>query len=475
MKRNGLSVAVKMVVMGALAGSLIACGGSGSGSSGSSTASTGQDGRSVGAVTGFGSVYVNGTRFKTDGSVASNDGLERENQLHKGMVLKVSGSWNGQGEGQASEVAYDDTLRGPLTAARWDNAANTGELTLLGQKVTLDGKTVFRGASADDLAMNPVGYRVRISGWRTAQGEFRASYVGAKVIGLEFEGNNEVELEGIVAGLDATAQLFTINGFGVDYQLATGDDGFDLNDLTNGMAVEVEGYLQGDVLMAKEIDEEDDLFKNDDEVEISGDIFDFDSSARTFIINGVTVQYSGSTEFDDIYSDSLQDGIFVKVEGEFRNGVLMAEEIEGQEGDAELSGEIQDFDRANEILTVSGVKVWLTDNTLIETDSDQRRSREDDLNALQVGDYLEVEGRQRNTDGGYLEAFVIEREDDDDNGVAEIEGRVDAIGSDSLTIMNLEILFNGYSAAGVRTGDEVEVEYTQNAGGEFVLSSNVSD
>ncbi len=474
MKRNGLSVTVKMVVMGALAGSLIACGGSSD--SDSSTASTGQDGRSVGAVTGFGSVYVNGTRFKTDGSVASNDGLERENQLHKGMVLKVSGSWNGQGEGQASEVAYDDTLRGPLTAASWDNAANTGELTLLGQKVTLDGKTVFRGASADDLVANPMGYRVRISGWRTAQGEFRASYVGAKKIGVQFDDDgNEAELEGIVADLDATARTFTIAGYSVNYELAIGDDDFDLADLENGMAVEVEGYLQGDVLMAKEIDQEDDLFEDDDEVEISGDIFAFDESARTFTINGVQVQYSGGTEFDDMDSGNLQDGTYVKVEGEFRNGVLIAEEIEGQEGDAELSGEIQDFDRANEILTVGGVKVWLTDNTLIETDSDQRRSREDDLNALQVGDYLEVEGRQRNTDGGYLEAFVIEREDDDDNGVAEIEGRVDAIGSGSLTIMNLEILFNGYSAAGVRTGDEVEVEYTQNAGGEFVLTSNVSD
>ena len=474
MKRNGLSVAVKMIVMGAVAGSLIACGGSGSGSS--SSASAGPEGRSVGAVTGFGSVYVNGTRFKTDGTVSSNDGLEREDQLHKGMVLKVSGSWNGKGEGQASEVAYDDTLRGPLAEASWDSAAKTGHLTLLGQNVALDGKTVFRGAAVGDLAANPTNYRVRVSGWRTDDGQFRASYVGAKKIGIQFDDDgNEAELEGIVAGLDAIAQTFTIGGYSVNYELASGDDDFDLADLENGMAVEVEGYLQGDVLMAKEIDKEDDLFEDDDEVEISGDVFEFDESASTFMINGVQVQFSDDTEFDDMDSGNLQDGTYVKVEGEFRNGVLIAEEIEGQEGDAELSGKIEEFDRENEILTVSGVKVWLTDNTLIETDSDKRQSREDDLNALQVGDYVEVEGRQRNTDGGFLEAFAIEREDDDEGNVAEIEGRVDAIGETSLTIMNLEILFNGHSVTGISKGDEVEVEYTQNTGGDFVLIGDLSE
>ncbi|WP_323753575.1 DUF5666 domain-containing protein [Marinobacter sp.] len=472
MKRNGLSVAVKMVMMGAVAGSLIACGGSGSGSG--SSASTGHDGRSVGAVTGFGSVYVNGTRFKTDGTVTSSDGLEREDQLHKGMVLKVNGSWNGQGEGQAREVSYDDTLRGPLTGATWSSTDKTGSLTLLGQTVELDAKTVFRGATAAELAGKPTNYRVRVSGWRTADGQFRASYVGAKVIGLEFGGTNEAELEGIVADLDATARTFTIAGYSVNYELASGDDDFDLADLENGMAVEVEGYLNGDLLMAKEIEQEDDLFEDDDDVEISGDIFAFDESAGTFMINGVQVQFSDDTEFDDMDSGNLQDGTYVKVEGEFRNGVLIAEEIEGQEGDAELSGKIQEFDRENEILTVSGVKVWLTDTTLIETDSDKRRSREDDLNALQVGDYVEVEGRQRDTDGGYLEAFSIEREDDEGENVAEIEGRVDAVGETSLTIMNLEILFGAYSAAGVSVGDEVEVEYTQNTGGEFVLASDVS-
>ena len=114
MKRNGLSKAIKLVLVGTLAGGLAACGGGGSGSSGSVGASGNAEGTSVGAVTGFGSVYVNGTRFATDGSVSSDDGIEREGQLEKGMVLKIKGGWDERGQGQADAVFYDDTLRGPL-------------------------------------------------------------------------------------------------------------------------------------------------------------------------------------------------------------------------------------------------------------------------------------------------------------------------------------------------------------------------
>ncbi|WP_372966093.1 DUF5666 domain-containing protein [Marinobacter sp.] len=477
MKRNGLFIAVKMVVVGAFAGSLVACGGSGSGSGSADVASVSasSQGSSVGAVTGFGSVYVNGTRFATNGSVTSDDGIEREDQLHKGMVLKVRGSWDGLGEGRADDVAYDDTLRGPLASANWDGLTKTGQLEILGQTVELDRQTVFRGATPDELAAHPAGYRVRVSGWPAEDGVFKASYVGAKVIGQTFDGENDAEIEGRVANLDAAARTFTINGYNIDYQLAIGDEDFDLNNLANGMSVEVEGSLQGDLLMAKEIDTEDSLFDDEDDAEISGDLYGFDSSARAFLINGVPVQYDSDTEFDDISVSSLQDGIYLKVEGEFRNGVLLADEIEGKEGDAELSGRVQSIDLTNETLVVSGVRVKLSSGTLIEDDSDDRHSRVQDINAFGIGDYLEVEGRQRSADGGYLEAFVIEREDGDDETSAEIEARVDAISDTSITIMNLDILLGGFSAGGVQVGDDVEAEYQQNDGGEFVLIDELDD
>ncbi|GGC59924.1 DUF5666 domain-containing protein [Marinobacter halophilus] len=111
-------------------------------------------------------------------------------------------------------------------------------------------------AREDQLVANPTEFRVRISGWRTDNGDFRGSYVGAKVIGL-------------------------------------------------GVEVEVEGYLQDGILIAREIEDEDDLFDDDDDVEISGDIYDFDGTARSFRINGVLVRYNNGTDFDDIRLASL--------------------------------------------------------------------------------------------------------------------------------------------------------------------------
>lgn len=473
MNRKPLAIAVKLAMTGALAGALAACGGGGSGDSSTSGTSSGT---SVGPVSGFGSVYVNGTRFETTGSVSSDDGLEREDQLEKGMILKVEGDWDDSGQGRADKVSYDDTLRGPISDMSWDEATRTGSLTMLGQSISLDGKTVFRGATPTALASNPQGYRVRVSAWRLEDGSFRASFVGAKAIGLDFEDGNEVEIEGIVANLDTSAQTFTINGFLVDYTSAVGDDDFSLDNLENGIVVEVEGFLDGNTIMAEEIDDEDDLFDDDDDVEISGSIYDYDADSRQFSVNGVRVQINGGTEFEDLRENSLADGLFVKVEGDFRNGILVAEEIEGRESDAELDGRIDSIDLTNETMVVSGVRVQLTSNTLIDdddSDEDDRRSRVQDIQSLQVGDYLEIEGRQRSSDGGFLEAISIEREDDDEDDDFELEARVDSIGVDSITIMNLEVLRNGYSLSGAQVGDEVNIDYRQTNGGQYELTDNV--
>ena len=473
MNRKPLAIAVKLAMTGALAGALVACGGGGSGDTSTSDASSGT---SVGAVSGFGSVYVNGTRFETNGSVSSDDGLEREDQLEKGMILKVEGDWDDSGQGRADKVSYDDTLRGPISGMSWDEVTRTGTLTMLGQSIALDGKTVFRGATPTALADNPQGYRVRVSAWRLEDGSFRASFVGARAIGLEFDDNNEVEIEGVVADLDTSAQTFTINGFIIDYTSAVGDDDFSLDDLANGIAVEVEGTLNGNTILAEEIDDEDDLFDDDDDVEISGSIYDYDAASGQFSVNGVRVQIDGGTEFDDLRESSLADGLFVKVEGDFRNGVLVAEEIEGRDSDAELDGRIESLDLTNETMVVSGVRVQLTGNTLIDDDDDDEddlRSRVQDIQSLQVGDYLEIEGRQQSSDGGFLEAISIEREDDDDDDDFELEARVSAIGADSITIMNLEVLRNGYSLSGVQVGDEVEIGYRQTSGGLYELTENV--
>lgn len=478
MKRNGLAIAVRGVLIGSLVGALAACGGGGSGSvsGGGSSAS----GTSVGPVSGFGSVYVNGTYFNTDdlrGSITSEDGLSREDELEKGMILLVKADWdNDRREGRARSVEYDDTLRGPLSAFSWDSTANTGELTVAGQRVALDGRTVIK--SADTLASvssNPGGYRVRVSAWRQGDGSFRASFVQLRPLASRFlaDGDREVEIEGVIRDLDRDSQSFTINGLLVDYQRADFDDDLDdASDLQNGLVVEVEGYLSGGVLIATEIEGEDDWFDDDDDVEISGAISgDYDIERRQFMLNGVVVQVTGRTEFDDgLRETRLADGLFVKVEGSYRDGLLYAEEIEPQDGNAELEGRIESVDLASGRMQVSGVTVAISTNTLIEDDDDDDfRNRNQDLESLAAGQYVEIEGRQRSdAAGGYLDAFKIEREDEDDDDF-EIQGRVDDINSETLTIMGLTLNRGSESFSGIGVGTRVEIEY-EDRGGVYVIT-----
>lgn len=472
MKRNVLATAVRFALTSVMAGSLVACGGGGSDSSGSGSASTGT---SVGPVSGFGSVYVNGTRFETNGSVASDDGISREGQLEKGMIVKIRGSWADDGQGRADRLDYDDSVRGPLQAASWDDVEGVGTLQVAGQSIVIDDQTVFRGATPVTLADAAADtYQVRVSAWRLDNGSFRASYVGAKLIGDDFDDVNEVEVEGEITGLDAQLQTFQINGIEVDYRSAELGDDLDQADLDDGLIVEVEGFIENGVLIAEEIDGEDDLFDGSDDVEIAGAISgDYDANVRQFQLNGVTVQVNGGTEFDDGLRESgLSDGLLVKVEGAFRNGMLVAEEIEPRDGDAELDGQIES--RNGNELVVSGVKVMLTGSTLIDNDDsdddDRITMRTQDIESLRVGEFVEIEGRQDTSAGGYLEAIKIERDDDADDNY-EMEGRVTEVTVDSITLLGLTLLRGGTDASGISVGNQAEVEYFRDGGGNYVITS----
>ena len=486
MKRSALATAIKLASTGVLAGALVACGGSGGGS----PASTSTTGTSVGPVTGFGSVYVNGVRFETDRTFSSDDLSVDEELLEKGMILRVRGSWDDStGEGEATEIEYDDTLRGPLQTVNIPESLTLEEavqidqltLTVAGQTVKLNGQTVFRGATVADLAASPTNYRVRISAWPLADGSFRASFVGAIDTtanggnnNFSFGGEFEVEFKGVVENHDGVAETFTINGLRVNYTSATPDEGFSLDQITDGLGVEVEGTLEkdsldNDVLVASEIDEEDDFFGLTGTVEFQGAIEgDYDDSTQQFVVNGVTVQVSSGTELKEgLSTGDLVNGRLVKVEGSFNSDdVLVAREIESEEGEAEVEALIESIDRVNETMVVGGVNVALSNSTLIEVEND----RDADLSVLTAkdedgtGHFVEVEGRFRN---GVLEAFSIERDDPEND--FDMDGRVTANTGNSITVLGVELLAQNCDISQFTVNTAVEVDYFQNVGGSYVV------
>ena len=440
-------------------GVLAACGGAGGGSGGTDIADGGirGTGSSVGPVSGFGSVFVNGVRFETgalNGQVQSDDGISVEEDLDEGMILRVEGEWRNDGQGTANLVEYDDTLRGVIDSITPDlsGAEEFVELVILGQTVVVDKQTVVSGTTfADLLGGNGEGSSVRVSAWRQVDGSFRASYVGV----LPQDTESDVELEGAIEDGSVQPGSFTIGGIDVEYDGSTVfGEGLSESDLVPGRFFEVEGDYTSGTLQAVEIERDD--FRRysqagDDDIEFTSTIQEsFSASGSgsqtgTFLISGLTVQVTDDTELDDgLMVSDLQQGILVQVEGEFSDAVtVVAEEIELREANAEVEGVItSSVDRAGQTFEVGGVLVQATPSTVISGDDNDERINFEDLF---LGDEVEVEGIEREDSSGnvFLEALKIEREEpEDDDGEPvefELEGKLRAMDDQSITVLGVRI------------------------------------
>lgn len=114
-----------------------------------------------------------------------------------------------------------------------------------------------------------------------------------------------IELQGLVGNL--TTQTFQVEGLTVDYSAATV-----IGTLAEGARVEVNGTLSGTTVKAVRVKVEDE--KGDDgekpgESELEGKIANFNATAQTFTVNGITVSVNTQTVYqqDKVGSKSLTD------------------------------------------------------------------------------------------------------------------------------------------------------------------------
>jgi hypothetical protein len=408
MKKHLLSVAV------CLAGTLLvtACGGSSS--------SVKENGKQVtrGVIDGFGSVIVNGVHFNSDRTQFTVDdraGIQAD--LRVGQVVTIVGNHNGA-EGVAAEIIYDVSVEGTVTAV--DSASGT--LTVLGQTVVTDAMTIFEGL---DLATLTVGQRVEVSGYSAGEGRIIASFIAA-----DDADQSPEELTGVVAGLDTSAQTFLIGSQLISYASVASLD-LDGATLSDGMQVEVEGTLDGDVLVASEIEAEDSDFEEDTELEMSGAVTAVDADNNQFVLNGMTVRFDSETEFDDGDQSALQAGVMVEVEGVVgTDGVLLAEEIEFEEApEIELEGVVQAT--TENTLTVMGITINADLRTRVRDDRDDEVYF--NLSMLQPGDHVEL--LLEETSAGQYRAQLLERVDASNK--VELKAPVSAIDLSAGTVVLL--------------------------------------
>lgn len=390
------------------------------GSGGSAGGGIGGTGKAVGAITAFGSIFVDGVEFETDtATVNIDDSPGSESDLKLGMFVVVEGKFSDDGtSGTAVTVTFDDVIEGPVASAV---NTTTRSFEVMGQVVFYSTGTVFEISGGGSLLPGDldVGNVVEVSGQFDSSNQVQATRVERKA--LVFTPGDVLEVKGLVANLDTTAGTFDIGALAISYSaVATSFDNGTVNDLVNDVRVEVKGDDDpSDGLEADRIEFEFADFGDDgDHLQFEGYVTNRSPSVGDFEVNGLPVVTTGSTQWRGGYTQlsdvSLDDSVEVEGTLQDQSGtiVMLAREVELElEDNFKIEAPIQSIDTSANILSAVNVGVSYSDTnsiTLFE-DKDGVNLEPDDLTP---GDWVRIEGV---VSGSEVFATRIEQDNNDED------------------------------------------------------------
>ncbi|MGB5397959.1 MAG: DUF5666 domain-containing protein [Gammaproteobacteria bacterium] len=424
----------KTALSAAIAASLISCGGAGSGVAGIG----GSGFVATGAITGFGSVFVNGIEFETSSSTFDVDGSSgTQSDLAVGMIVNVSGSINSDGvTGNATSISFDDQLQGPVASVSLADDNDNRTLTILGTTVRINAvSTLFDVSGAlpptvfnfDNIA---AGNSVEISGFFNDSGVLIATRVELKA--TAFSPSNIVELKGTISGLANTT--FTVNGVNVDASSAQLDDL--PNGLVDGAFVEVKGTCSDascSTLSATRVEGEDNSIDDSNKVSIEGIITDFVNNS-SFKIGGVSVDASSAT-----FSPAtlvLRDNLLIEVEGPVVGGVLQATSVEIRGSNAKVHAKVS-------AITADGIEVAFTGTgNTTQTIAVTITSDTEVKDPFAMNDFVKIQGFENESGGVTATELEVKSSDDD----VIVQGNMTVFIADtSVTVLGVtfDIDYNG--------------------------------
>ena len=288
----------------------------------------------VGEVTGFGSIYVNGIHFNTDTVSLEVDGdtTAVETDLRVGMVVKVVGTVNAdRTEGVANQVIMSTGIEGLVFS---NNYLVDGTINVMGQTVKINNDTHFNSNvigidTLDQLVANDTV--VEVHGFTDGQGNFYATMINVVETGGVA---TEVKIRGMIQNLSGVTvnSTFMIGGITIQFDGATSfNDGLQMSDLMNGMYVEVESamYSGSGTVLATKIEPENQGESEGTGYELEGIVTDITNiSSNEFSLNGQRIVFNMMTTFEGGVSADIQLETELEVDGVVQaDGSIMAHEI----------------------------------------------------------------------------------------------------------------------------------------------------
>lgn len=357
----------------------------------------------VGSITGFGSVIVNGIEYDTSGATFTKDGLPAtQDDFAVGHVVLVKGTISDDNTNAvASTVEFDDNVEGPVSSVD----AVTGTIVIIGQTVRIVATTSIDDSCPDtleDLLLVPA---VEVSGLPDADGVIESTRIECRAVAGNFE------VSGTVSDHNPAAMTFSINALVVDYSSAQVDN-FPNGMISDGDPVEAIGSELGanDELKASRVEFKGNQFaKNEgDHIEIEGFITRY-MSPQDFDISGVPATTLTTTNFEG--GDETNLGLNLKIEAD---------------GEFDAAGKLNITKlqiKASTAVRVAGVLDSVTGNTLvimgITINTDPLKTRFEDKSSLKTdplgagdlaaGQYMEVRGQE--LPEGQITAVIAERDD----------------------------------------------------------------
>ena len=444
------------------------CGNSGGGGGGGGAGlagGIGGTGVTMGTVSGFGSVFVNGIEFQTDGASRTDDdltdvsnGRDDDRVLGIGMVVTIIGRVDDDGvTGTADSIEYDNEIEGPVAAAPVeDRDGITKTFDIFNVTVMVDRNvTVFVATSYDSLAQNDV---LEVSGYFDVYGRLFATRVEKE--GVLDLGTSEVEIRGVVNGFNGI-DTFVLAGMTVTFDGTT-----EFEDLpgtvTNGQFVEVEGILDAATsITATRIELEDEDFGVDvDRISIEGIVTDF-QGVSNFKVAGQRVNAASASFEPASLAVTIADGDRVEVEGSIINGRLDATEVEQRGGDVRMSAVVVSKNNTAGTVTLQfvlgqpAITVMTNSQTQIEDVRDEEESF--GVNGIKAGDFLNVEGF---VDGnGNVIASQVERDEMDDivlRGGVNVPPTGGTTAAGIISILGVEIATSGVTDFEDASDEDIE-------------------